>query len=145
MIDEHTKAALLEAVEDGFETQVDLTTGLTRFSSLRGHEATAQGQALGHVRPHTPEVAGDALPDRLQRLPPARAERGMGADELARAMIHGDEHVSAALPGGDRLPAALARITPLVRPGGLFISKTFCRPGRGETNLEYRMIRRYRP
>jgi len=53
----------------------------------------AQGQALGHVRSHTAEVAGDALADRFQRLPPACARRGMGADEFARAMIDRDEHI----------------------------------------------------
>ena len=63
----------------------------------------AQGQALGHVRSHTAEVAGDALPDRLQRLPPACARRGMGADEFARAMIDRDEHIGAPLADGDSL------------------------------------------
>ena len=59
----------------------------------------AQGQAPGHVRSHTAEVPRDALPDRLQRLLPACARGGMSADELARAMIHGDEHISAPLIG----------------------------------------------
>ncbi|MEO0752349.1 MAG: class I SAM-dependent methyltransferase [Pseudomonadota bacterium] len=35
------------------------------------------------------------------------------------------------------LPTAMAQIAGLVRPGGLFVSKTFCRPGPGEGNLEY--------
>src|SRR6056297_3134257 len=63
----------------------------------------AQGQALGHGWPHTAEVAGDALADRLQCLPPACAGGGMGANVLARAMIHGDEHIGAPLAGGNSL------------------------------------------
>lgn len=39
------------------------------------------------------------------------------------------------------LNTALAAIAPLVRPGGLFISKTFCQPGPGEANMEYRLTR----
>src|SRR6056297_275034 len=63
----------------------------------------AQGQALGHGWPHTAEVAGDALADRLQCLPPACAGGGMGANVLARAMIHGDKHIGAPLAGGNSL------------------------------------------
>ncbi|MEM7732231.1 MAG: class I SAM-dependent methyltransferase [Pseudomonadota bacterium] len=39
------------------------------------------------------------------------------------------------------LPGAMGQIFDLVRPGGLFISKTFCRPGPGEGNLEYHVTR----
>lgn len=39
------------------------------------------------------------------------------------------------------LPHALTQIAELVKPGGLFISKTFCTPGRGQANLQYRAIR----
>jgi SAM-dependent methyltransferase len=39
------------------------------------------------------------------------------------------------------LPAAMAQIAQHVRPGGLFISKTFCRPDWGQGNLEYYMTR----
>ncbi|MEQ9240383.1 class I SAM-dependent methyltransferase [Roseovarius indicus] len=39
------------------------------------------------------------------------------------------------------MPKALREMAKLVRPGGLFISKTFCRPGPGEANFEYRMTR----
>ncbi len=41
----------------------------------------------------------------------------------------------------DDLPRALSEIATLVKPGGLFISKTFCRPGPGEGTLEYRFMR----
>ncbi len=39
------------------------------------------------------------------------------------------------------LPRALAQIHDHLRPGGLFISKTFCRPGPGEGNMEYLLTR----
>lgn len=39
------------------------------------------------------------------------------------------------------LPGAMVEIAELVRPGGLFISKTFCRPERGQGNLEYYVTR----
>lgn len=39
------------------------------------------------------------------------------------------------------LPRALAQIHDHLRPGGLFISKTFCRPGPGESNMEYLLTR----
>lgn len=41
----------------------------------------------------------------------------------------------------DDLPGALADIHAMVRPGGLFISKTFCRPGPGQSSLQYRAMR----
>ena len=39
------------------------------------------------------------------------------------------------------LPRAMAEIAELVRPGGLFISKTFCRAALGQGNLEYYVTR----
>lgn len=39
------------------------------------------------------------------------------------------------------LPKAMSEICDLVRPGGLFISKTFCRPEWGQANLEYYVTR----
>src|SRR6056297_2917104 len=63
----------------------------------------AQGQALGDIGPDASEVAGDALSNGFQRLPPTCARRRMGADELARAMIDRDEDIGAPLTSGDRL------------------------------------------
>ena len=41
----------------------------------------------------------------------------------------------------DDLPVALDHIQSMLRPGGLFISKTFCRPGRGQSSMTYRIMR----
>ncbi|KZY48871.1 hypothetical protein A3731_27110, partial [Roseovarius sp. HI0049] len=41
----------------------------------------------------------------------------------------------------DDLPGYLARVAPLVKPGGLFISKSVCRPDPGEAGFKFRAIR----
>ncbi|MFX0540483.1 hypothetical protein ACEWPM_001955 [Roseovarius sp. S4756] len=41
---------LIEAVEDGFDAQVDLTADLVRFPSTRGNEAPAQDFMAGQMR-----------------------------------------------------------------------------------------------
>lgn len=41
----------------------------------------------------------------------------------------------------DDLPGTLAHIHAMLPPGGLFISKTFCRPGRGQSSWKYRVMR----
>lgn len=43
------------------------------------------------------------------------------------------------------LPETLARIAPLVKPGGLFISKSICRPEPGDTGFRFRAIRMVLP
>ena len=90
-----------------FILKPDFYDSALREAGVVGHVVRAvvmaQGQAPGYVGSHTAEVPRDALPDRLQRLPPACAGGGMSTDELARAMIHGDEHIGAPLTSGDRL------------------------------------------
>ena len=63
----------------------------------------AQGETRRRARIEAAEVLRHALPDRLQRLPPARAGRGVGADEFARTMVDGDEDAGAPLSGRDGL------------------------------------------
>lgn len=41
----------------------------------------------------------------------------------------------------DDLPAFLDRVAPLVKPGGLFISKSVCRPAPGEGGLKFAALR----
>jgi len=56
----------------------------------------AQGQPFGDIGPDTSEVAGDALSNGFQCLPPTCARRRVAADELARTMIDDDKDVGVA-------------------------------------------------
>jgi hypothetical protein len=59
----------------------------------------AKDQTGRDVFRHRTEVLRRPLPDRLERLPAAGAGRSMGSDQLARAMVDGDEDIGAALAG----------------------------------------------
>jgi acetylornithine deacetylase len=50
MLDQETTLSLMQAVDAGFEEQVELTAELVRFPSLRGAEATAQDLVAGEMR-----------------------------------------------------------------------------------------------
>lgn len=50
MLTDRTHAALVQAVDDGFDAQLALTADLVRFASTRGNEATAQDFMAGEMR-----------------------------------------------------------------------------------------------
>lgn len=70
MIDAEIKAALLKAVDDGFEDQIKLTEDLTRFPSRRGEEAPAQDFMAGEMRTRGLDVDRFKIDlDRIRHLP----------------------------------------------------------------------------
>ena len=72
----------------------------------------AEGEAAGDPRPiDRAEVPGDALPDRLERLPAVGPGGCMDADELARAEIDRDEDIGAAAR-----PSAVVKVSVMSVP-----------------------------
>lgn len=70
MIDEQTRAVLLQAVDAGFEGQVALTEDLTRFPSRRGEEAPAQDFMARQMRDRGLDVDRFRIDlDRIRHLP----------------------------------------------------------------------------
>ncbi|MEQ9258802.1 MAG: class I SAM-dependent methyltransferase [Roseovarius sp.] len=110
-----------------------------------GTTALALANAAGHIT--ASDISGEML-----RIGAAKAQDAGLANVSFLRGAPGDSALAEAGPYDvvmafnllhllPDLEGALAQIAPLVKPGGLFISKTFCRPGAGEANFEYRMTR----
>ncbi|MCP5075934.1 MAG: class I SAM-dependent methyltransferase [Rhodobacteraceae bacterium] len=107
--------ALLLAENVAQVTASDLSGNMTRIGAGKAKE-----QGISNVR----FVTGDVLDET------AESESGPFDAVLALNLLHLLEDV----------PATICRIHRLLKPGGLFISKTTCNPGSG-SHLKFRLIK----